>query len=434
MLRASFRAALYSAMMHAVKGAEGNETGGWHLPVCLAVYTTFLAIGTWRAWIYIKKYIHDTMYSRLRDTEVDVYTTQEIASGSDMFSGQAFQLGTVGELRNRHHPDGKDFYVDPEMEFYVRCNSGHTRQVEIQSIGRPLYSEQQKEPQHDEPDYDLPTDSIPPSPHPSRSEAPHEDEGAAQPKHRMRRPAPPSLEEERKIKPFAKKPITFMFHATYGSQLYNIMEHGLKSGKVQSNPAGRMHVHMARIDDVILDDDESEAALTYVPAGRDALLILAFLSDNEYGIRLSEERTALTDKTIKARNIVAAFETDGTLMASNKWIMKKHLDHEDYEMYDTKIREFADAFFKHVNSTKEKDTSSETKKRRHSTDQDEVEEETMEPSGERSVKPKIIVEYHHPENPDEFIQELKGTYLDTDMNKRTQRKSSRRPRQPSPDS
>ena len=315
-------------------------------------------------------------------------------------------------------PDGKDFYVDPEMEFYVRCNSGHTRQVEIQSFGRPLYSEQQKEPRHDEPDYDLPTDSIPPSPQPSRSEAPQEDEGTAQPKHRMRRPAPPSIEEERKIKPFAKKPITFMFHATYGSQLYNIMEHGLKSGKAQSNPSGRMHVHMACIDDVILEDDESEAALTHVPAGRDALLILGFLKDNEYGIRLSEERTALTDQTIEARNIIAAFEPDSTLMASNKWIMKKQRDHEDYEMYDTKIREFADAFFKHVNSTKEKETSSEAKKRRHSTDQDEVEEETMEPSGERSVKPRVIVEYHNPENIDEFIQELKGTYLDTDMNKK----------------
>ena len=182
------------------------------------------------------------------------------------------------------------------------------RQVEIQSFGRPLYSEQQKEPQHDEPDYDLPTESIPPSPHPSRSEAPHEDESTAQPKHRMRRPAPPSIEEERKIKPFAKKPIPFMFHATYGNQLFSIMEHGLKSGKSQSNPSGRMHVHMACIDDVILDDDESEAALTRVPAGRDALLILAFLKDQDYGIRLSEERTALTDKTIEARNIVAAFE------------------------------------------------------------------------------------------------------------------------------
>ena len=119
---------------------------------------------------------------------------------------------------NALRPDGNEFYVDPEMEFYVRCNSGHTRQVEIQSFGRPLYSEQQqqKEPHHDEPDYDLPTESIPPSP--SRSEAPHEDEGTAQPKYRMRRPAPPSIKEERKIKPFAKKPITFMFHATYGNQ------------------------------------------------------------------------------------------------------------------------------------------------------------------------------------------------------------------------
>ena len=270
---------------------------------------------------------------------------------------------TTRSAQNALGPDGKEFYVDPEMEFYVRCNSGHIRQVEIQSFGRPLYSEQQKEPQHDEPDYDLPTESIPPSPHPSRSEAPHEDESTAQPKHRMRRPAPPSIEEERKIKPFAKKPITFMFHATYGNQLFSIMEHGLKSGKSQSKPSGRMHVHMACIDDVILDDDESEAALTHVPAGRDALLILAFLKDQDYGIQLSEERTALTDKTIEARNIVAAFEPDGSLMASNKWIMKKHLSYEDYKMYDTKIREFADAFLNYVNSTKhskEKDTFSET--------------------------------------------------------------------------
>ena len=315
--------------------------------------------------------------------------------------------------QNAFRPDGKEFYVDSEMEFYVRCNSGHTRQVEIQSFGRPLYSEQ-KEPHHDKPDYDLPTESIPPSPHPSRSEAPHEDEGTAQPKHRMRRPAPPSIE-------FSKKPITFMFHATYGNQLYSIMEHGLKSGKPQSNPSGRLRVHMACIDDVILDDDESEAALTHVPAGRDALLILAFLKDQDYGIRLSEERTALTDKTIEARHIVAAFEPDGSLMASNKWIMKKHLDHEDYEMYDTKIREFADAFFNYVNSTKrskEKDTSSETKKRRRSTDQDETEGEMMEHSGERSVKPKVIVEYHNSENLDEFIQELREIYLETDLNKK----------------
>ena len=121
---------------------------------------------------------------------------------------------------------------------------------------------------------------------------------------------------------------------------------------------------MACIDDVILDDDESEAALTHVPAGRDALLIFAFLKDQDYGIRLSEERTALTDQTIETKNIFAAFEPDGSTMASNKWIMKKHPSYEDFEMYDTKIREFADAFFSYVNSdkhSKEKDTSSETK-------------------------------------------------------------------------
>ena len=138
----------------------------------------------------------------------------------------------------------------------------------------------------------------------------------------MRRPAPPSIEEERKIKPFAKKPITFMLHATYGEQLISIIENGLKSGRSQSNPSGRAHIHMACIDDVILDDDASEAALTRVPTGRDALLILAFLKDQDYGIRLSEERTALTEQTIEAKNIVAAFD---------RWEHhdEQQLDHEE---------------------------------------------------------------------------------------------------------
>ena len=325
---------------------------------------------------------------------------------------------TTRSAHNALRPNGKEFLNDPDMEFYVKSNSGHTRQVDLQSFGRPLYSEQQSEPRQEEPDYDLPTESIPPSPHPSRSDAPHEDEGTAQAKYRTRRPAPPSIEEERKIKPFAKKPITFMFHATYGNQLISIIENGLRSGKSQSNP---LHVLMACIDDVILDDDESEAALTHVPAGRDALLILAFFKDQDYGIRLSEERTALTEQTIEAKSIVAAYEPDGSTMMSNIWIMKKLLSREDVEMYDTKIREFADAFFSHVNSdkhSKEKYTSSETKKRRRSTDQDEVEEENREPSGERSVKPKVTMEYRYSKNLDEFIQELKETYLEIEMSKK----------------
>ena len=164
--------------------------------------------------------------------------------------------------------DGRGFLNDSEMEFYVRCNSGHTRQVDLQYFGRPLWPGQKSGPRQEEPDYDLPTESIPPSPHPLRSDAPHEDEGTAQAKSRVRRPAPPSIEEERKIKPFAKKPITFMFHATYGDLLISTMENGLKSGKSGSNPSGRVHIHMACIDDVILDDDASEAALTHVPRKR----------------------------------------------------------------------------------------------------------------------------------------------------------------------
>ena len=36
--------------------------------------------------------------------------------------------------------------------------------------------------------------------------------------------------------------------------------------------------------------------------------LVARHKDQDYGIRISEERTALTDKTIEARNVVAAFE------------------------------------------------------------------------------------------------------------------------------
>ena len=76
-------------------------------------------------------------------------------------------------------PNGRGFLNDPK-KFYVRCNSGHTRQVDLQYFGRPLWSGQKSEPRQEEPDYDLPTEPIPPRPRPSRSDAPHEDK--AQPR------------------------------------------------------------------------------------------------------------------------------------------------------------------------------------------------------------------------------------------------------------
>ena len=42
----------------------------------------------------------------------------------------------------------------------------------------------------------------------------------------------------------------------------------------------------------------------------------------------------------------------------------------------------------------------------------------MEPSGERSVKPKVIMEYRNSENLDEFIQEIKEIYLKVEMSKK----------------
>ena len=42
----------------------------------------------------------------------------------------------------------------------------------------------------------------------------------------------------------------------------------------------------------------------------------------------------------------------------------------------------------------------------------------MEQSGERSVKPKVTLEYGNSENLDEFIQELKEIYLEIEMSKK----------------
>ena len=52
-------------------------------------------------------------------------------------------------------PDGTAFYNDKELELCLRCCSGHSRPVELESMGRPLYTEKQVY-QQQEPDYDLP--------------------------------------------------------------------------------------------------------------------------------------------------------------------------------------------------------------------------------------------------------------------------------------
>ena len=88
--------------------------------------------------------------------------------------------------------------------------------VILQHFGRPLWPGQKSEPRQEEPDYDLPTESIPPSPHQCEGQHHH-----------------PLKKRERSSR--SKKPITFMFHATYGDLLISIMENGLKSGKSQSN-------------------------------------------------------------------------------------------------------------------------------------------------------------------------------------------------------
>ena len=200
----------------------------------------------------------------------------------------------------------------------MRCNSGHTRQVDLQSFGRPPTSSRvslakknrtmtfQRNPFLQ---VRIRQDQMRPMKTKAKLRQNTECEGRHH--HPLKKKERSSRSRRSPSLSCSMQPMETNSSASWRTD---------SPGESQSNPTGRMRVHMARIDDVILDDDESEAALTHVPAGRDALLILAFLKDQDYGIRLSE---ALTDQTIEAKNIVAAYEPDGTSMVSNNWIMKK---------------------------------------------------------------------------------------------------------------
>ena len=97
-------------------------------------------------------------------------------------------------------PDGKKFSRDPNMELCVRRVSGPSdARSEQQEYKKP------------EPSYDLSSSS-------SHKKQDHQDEEQAQPGYRMRRPAPPSVKQERKVNLFSKIPVTVMFYATYGNR------------------------------------------------------------------------------------------------------------------------------------------------------------------------------------------------------------------------
>ena len=174
-----------------------------------------------------------------------------------------------------------------------------------------------------------------------------------------------------------------------------------------------------------IEDHEDESTVN--PAkGRDALLILAFTPDNQYNIRITEERTALSEHTIDPCSIIAAFDTDGQPLLSSYWIMNKNLDHDDREQCESKIQEFAEHFFKHIDKgishhkhnkyqpeQEQSSETSETKKRRHSIDHDE---ESMSTKADRSVKVKVkvIVEPPNPANLT-FNREFQEICLDRAM-------------------
>ena len=193
----------------------------------------------------------------------------------------------------------------------------------------------------------------------------------------------------------------------------------------RSHTYGMLAVAISKIKSSA-DYQESDAALTHVPKGRDAFLIFAFTQNNQYNIRITEERTALSEYTIDPRSIIAAVDTHGQPLMHSHWIMKNNPDHDDREQCESKIQEFAEHFCKYIDKgishdkdnkyQPEQEQSSETKKRRHSTDHDE---ESMNTREDRSVKVKVkvTVEPPNPANVAEFNQEFQDIYLDREMSK-----------------
>ena len=139
--------------------------------------------------------------------------------------------------------------------------------------------------------------------------------------------------------------------------------------------------------------------------------------ESHCGIKITGERTALTDQQIHPQNIIATFNAEGQIIQNNFWVMGKHLKSEDAEQYEIKH------FHAHVNATQsEKESPTETKKRRHSTDPKGDDQEPMEASRKRSVKHKVTVEFNGPTTMEEFNNDFKEAYLDKDMDKEEAKK------------
>ena len=138
-------------------------------------------------------------------------------------------------------PNGKEFLNNPDMEFYVRCNSGHTRQVISNLLDDPCPSRRVSLARRNR------TMTFQRNPflqvcirqdqtRPMKTKAQLRQSPECEGRHLN-----PLKKRERSSRS-RKKPITFMFHATYGENLINIMEHGLKSGRESAYPHGNgMH-------------------------------------------------------------------------------------------------------------------------------------------------------------------------------------------------
>ena len=85
-------------------------------------------------------------------------------------------------------------------------------------------------------------------------------------------------------------------------------------------------------------------------------------------------------------------------------------------MYETKITEFADHFFTHVNANKTNKNQSE-KERPESHGVPRIKMKKKKKKKRKEEKQKVTLEPHNPDNLSRFIQEFAEVILGRDMNK-----------------
>ena len=146
-------------------------------------------------------------------------------------------------------------------------------------------------------------------------------------------------------------------------------------------------------------------------------MILAFVKNNPYAFRLSEERTVLTERTINTSDIIAAFGAEGQILQFSYQILRKHFSKEDKESTRPRSRSSLNTSSHTSMPTRQPRTN---QRRSHASrpESDGIPRINMKKKKKRKWNlRKVILELHNPDNLSRFIQKFAEVTLDRDMTK-----------------